>query len=101
MSEEEIPKPTKAQIAEALKKPTNYIKVEFGYGLKVVLPYADGIALMECLKNAEHYDYISDLSAFCIRPFKAAESPTSAVMSESDYIDKKMTALFNMKIETK
>lgn len=98
--EDEIPKPTKAQIATALKVPTNYMKVEFGYGLKLVLPYQDGVTLIECLKHAEHYDYISDISSHCIRPFRNTDSPACAVMSQQDYIDKKMTALFNMKIET-
>jgi hypothetical protein len=96
------PKPTKAQIANAKKQTKSYMKIEFGYGLKLVLPHADGIVIMKALEHAEEYDYVSEGAGhYVIRPLSLSDGPAFKLLTEQQYIDLKMSHLFKVKIDTK
>jgi hypothetical protein len=91
--------PTKAQIAAAKIQSTKYMRIEFGYSLRLVLPYKDGLIVMAGLENAEHFSYLSeDTSVNVIKPLAYTEAPKASCITEEDYIDLKMSQLFKASV---
>ena len=63
---------------KALKPRTNMMQIEFGYGAAFVMPYEDGVTILQALKNAEGTSrYTSDI------PIK----PMSEINIETKIID--------------
>jgi len=83
-------KPTRAEL---LKLNKNFISIKFDWGKEYVFPYEAGIALMELFEHAEQ------LKSDRISPILSNQSPSLIVMSEKEYIDKKMSHILDMDIE--
>jgi len=96
--EEKMPKPTKAQIAEAKKLKPTYGVINLSYSLQVVLPHDDALKLFDALKNAEQIDS-TEYDNHVIRPLSLDTNFSLKPMSEQEYLDKKMSALFGVKID--
>ncbi len=84
------PKPTKTQI---LKKQENYSVVKFDWGKEYIFPYEAGIALMELFKLAEQ------LKDHTIIPILYEQSPILSVMSQTEYLDKKMSHILGVEVK--
>lgn len=88
--------------AEALKeirakKPVdNYLVIKFGYDANLVLPYKDGLAFIESLKNAEQFDRaytptrIDQFNRTCME---------ITVMSREEYEQYKLSMLLGITLE--
>ena len=75
----------------------NYLCIEIDNGLKIVLPYIDGMTLMTALNNAEQLDErYGDPGR--INPLER-RSICSFILSGVDYQYYKMAALLNMTFE--
>lgn len=91
--------------AEALKKVkeanknkgSNLMLIEFQWAFKVVLPYADGLAFMDSLKNAELIDSTHDDEKIRIMAFPR-DKVTITVMSQEEYDQIKMAELLQVKL---
>ena len=81
--------PTKAEIEMILKKPLNFMSLEFGYSDEWVVPYADGVAIMEHFKHAEAIKGYGDKKK--IQPVK--DYPRMHVMSKEEYVQLKFKHL--------
>lgn len=74
--------------------PSNYISVRFSYSIKYILPFDDGIKLLECLQKAEQIDDKK------ITPIQYDSSFDITIMSKEDYIEYKMNHLLNKDEDT-
>ena len=95
-------KPSKQDIANARKTSPKYMKIEFGYGLKLIVPHKEGIIIMAAVKDAEEYDFQSPRdgkdSYYVIKPLKHSNAPIAVTMNEEEYLEYKMSHLFKGEI---
>lgn len=78
------------------KHKENLIIVKLGYELHMVLPYADGIALMASIKNAEQFD--KTYSATRIHELDRSKIEF-VPMSRQEYERYKISALLHITLE--
>lgn len=74
-----------------------YLIVSFGYSTALILPYKDGLALLNSLSKAEMLASAFDENAN-ILPIKR-DVVRSTVLSQADYRDRKLATLLNVKVE--
>lgn len=71
----------------------NYLVIEFGYSNTYVLPYTDGIKLIEMFKNAEAFEGKYENSR--VIPLTISNSLQSYVISNADYRAAKLSQLMD------
>ena len=89
--------------AQALKfvekdsKVSNYLSINFGYSLTVLMPYKEGLALLDSLNSAEKSEdsysnntHIRSLTKDDVRV---------TILSQTDYRQRKLATLLNVKVE--
>ena len=81
--------------AALLKSDTNFITVEFGYDLQVVLPYKDATQLVALMENAEIIDN-SDYSNPKITSFLRRDKFKIQILSQPDYLRYKLANLLGV-----
>jgi len=69
--------------------PSNYISIRFSYSMKYILPFEDGVKLLQCLQKVEQIDDEK------ITPVKYDSSFDVTIISKEDYIEYKMNHLLN------
>lgn len=81
----------------AMKNKPNMMIVNLSYNQRVILPYADGLALMAALQQAE---ILSDRYAqqISIKPM-SQDSVTCAVISRDDYDQIKIAELLGVSLD--
>lgn len=84
--------PTKAEL---LKKTSNYLKISFSYNYVIVLPYKEGMLLMQSLELAENYnaDNYEHPKIESIDVNNTSNILTSEIISQEMYIKYKINAL--------
>lgn len=87
-------KAVKTSQTKVVKKP--YMVINFSYGLKVIMPYEKGIALLATMENVEEFDEAySGVSR--IRPIDRSKLNAS-IMSSEEYQQYKVAALLNVPV---
>ena len=91
----EVNQINKTSRASLLKTNTNYITIEFGYSLKVVLPHKEAsqiIALLDSAKLVSSKDYSNPK----ITPLKASDNFKIELLSQPDYLRYKLAHLLGI-----
>lgn len=83
--------------AKELAPEANYVIVKLGYDDAYILPYEDGVKLLECLKHAERYidKFGKDTAIEPIGP----DGPKLKLMSREHYVDLKTAQLLGITVE--
>jgi len=84
------------KIVDENKPISGYLSINFGYSLSVILPYKEGLALLDTLSNAEKIDDYGSGSP--VRPL-TKDDVRVTIISRSDYRKRKMAALLNVTID--
>ena len=84
------------KLVEENKPVGSYLSINFGYSLSIILPYKDGLALLDKLSNAEKIEDYS--SGTPIRPL-TKDDVRVTIISQTDYRKRKMAALLNVTLE--
>jgi hypothetical protein len=90
--------PSKAELEKEARKKRepNYLKIRFGYDSSFVLPYKDGIALLQAMEGAEVYD-TSDYAHPVIRSISADNNyPETSIISREQYLLYKVAHLLKL-----
>lgn len=82
------------KLVQSEKPKENYMILPFGYGCKLVVPYKDGVAIINALVNAEQYDK-SYSSPTTITPIEV-DSFSPSLLSKDDYQRIKMAMLLQV-----
>lgn len=91
--DEELQKATKEFYGATVR--SNLMKITFGYDNIIVLPYKDGIKLLECLERAEQFCRDKTYEDVVIKPIKK-NGITSCAMSFDEYSKYKIAMLLNI-----
>lgn len=82
------------KLVQAEKPKENYMILPFGYDIKLVVPYKDGVAIISALANAELYER-SYSSPTKIHPIEV-DSFSPALLSKDEYQRIKMAMLLQV-----
>ena len=85
-------KPTTAQL---LKRTPNYVQLEFSYNNVIILPYEEGMSLINAFRSAESYDN-EDYNNPKIVPLIQSSLPRITAVNQSKYLNLKMAALLGV-----
>jgi len=84
--------PKKPSTTELLKKKSNFMVIRWTYGLTIVLPYIEGIALLATLEYAESMDR-TEYDTPKIVPIKGSSEPEVTLLSQEEYLVMKMRGM--------
>lgn len=87
---------TKISEAEVMKPKTNFMQIRFGYSATYIFPHADGMKIMEAMKNAELLDE-NDYKNPKITPIQ--DDPKVSFISQANYIKYKMHHLIGVPVD--
>lgn len=84
------------KLVEADKKVDNYLSINFGYSLTVVLPYKNGLALLDNLNSAEKLadSYSTNIP---ITPL-SKDDVRVTILSQAEYRQRKMASLLGVAV---
>jgi len=94
-------KSTKENIDPRVDDVRNYYVLNLGYNMVILLPYADGVALMATLAKAEKLDCsLYDIGQGSLKFDKiGALNIESCVVTRKQYVEAKMASLLNVTTE--
>jgi hypothetical protein len=82
---------------KSLGKPTgNRMQINFGWSAVVLVPYADGLKILEGLQNAERLSSRHDKDVAQILPFDLSEELTTSILGEEAYVNIKVAKLLGL-----
>lgn len=84
-------------LIEENKQVNNYLIINFQYSFNIILPYKQGLALMDALNHAEQIEdrYSANTKIY---PLKK-DSIRATLLSQADYRKRKMATLLNVTLE--
>jgi len=85
--------------AELLKKKPNYCSIRFDYGKTYILPYNEGIKILEAFQYAEYLN-TEEYNNHTISGLPKDVSPEFTAISQQVYLDLKLSALLKVNVTT-